>query len=260
MPSKPHLDDTPPLPDPDAYLGDIETVRPIVDPIVNPSSCDDDDLLQTARRRFFERYHQPVSRYLVGIMRDEQAAEELAQDFARGVLEKAFRGYNPERGRFRDYLKASLRNKVLDYWRKKSRQRMVAGLDEIEPVAKPTVELPRRGDLEDVVDAVYRRLKEIRQTATVSYYQVLLYSYKHPDATSEKMAAALTQDLKLAKPLSAMGVRKTLERARDKFAEFFILELIEHHDCTTRERLEERLAELRVLEICRASVARHFGG
>jgi DNA-directed RNA polymerase specialized sigma24 family protein len=61
------------------------------------------------------RYQRAVYRYLLGALRDLDAADELFQEFALRVAQGAFRRANPERGRFRDYLRTTLIHMVTDY-------------------------------------------------------------------------------------------------------------------------------------------------
>src|SRR5580765_3685129 len=64
------------------------------------------------------RYYGAVYRYMLGIVRDEELGMELTQEFATRFLRGDFKKANPERGRFRDFLKVSLRNLVMDHYRK----------------------------------------------------------------------------------------------------------------------------------------------
>jgi hypothetical protein len=47
-------------------------------------------------------YHRAVHRYLLGALRDEDAAEELFQEFALRFVRGDFRWADRGRGRFRD--------------------------------------------------------------------------------------------------------------------------------------------------------------
>ena len=62
-----------------------------------------------------QRYSGVVYRYLLGAVRDPDAAAELSQEFALRILRGAFRRADPSRGRFRDYLKTALIHLVDDY-------------------------------------------------------------------------------------------------------------------------------------------------
>ena len=61
------------------------------------------------------RYSGVVYRYLLGAVRDPDAAAELSQELALRILRGAFRHADPSRGRFRDYLKTALIHLVDDY-------------------------------------------------------------------------------------------------------------------------------------------------
>src|SRR5690606_11807256 len=66
-----------------------------------------------------ERHCGAVYRYLLGATRDEEAAEELFQEFALRFLRGDFANVRPERGRFRRYLKTVLINMVNDLHRER---------------------------------------------------------------------------------------------------------------------------------------------
>src|SRR5262245_20140358 len=75
-----------------------------------------------ARQEFMERYGGAVHRYLLGALRDAEAADELFQEFALRFLRGDFKHANPERGRFRDYLKTALFHLIGDYQRRQRAQ------------------------------------------------------------------------------------------------------------------------------------------
>jgi hypothetical protein len=68
-----------------------------------------------AQLRLLLRYGAAVNRYLLGALRDADAAEELGQEFAYRFIRGDFQGADPARGRFRDYLKAVLVRMVAQY-------------------------------------------------------------------------------------------------------------------------------------------------
>src|SRR5262245_44395342 len=74
-----------------------------------------------AKRQLLERYMKAVRRYLIGAVRDIEVAEELAQEFAvrfmRGDLHRA----DPNRGRFRDFVKGVLFHLIADHYRQQKR-------------------------------------------------------------------------------------------------------------------------------------------
>ena len=65
----------------------------------------DGDDAARARRDLVERYQGAAFRYLLGALRDVDAAEEVFQEFALRVVVGRFSGADAEKGRFRDYLR-----------------------------------------------------------------------------------------------------------------------------------------------------------
>src|SRR5262245_9673578 len=76
----------------------------------------------TARRELLRRYGGAAYRYLLGALRDRDAAEELSQEFALRFIRGDFRRADPARGHFRHFVKAALCNLIIDY-RKRQRRR-----------------------------------------------------------------------------------------------------------------------------------------
>src|SRR5437868_6131911 len=74
-----------------------------------------------AQRILMDRYCNAVHRYLLGALRDEEAADELFQEFALRFLRGDFKNTNAKRGRFRDYVKTVLINLVNDHHRLRKR-------------------------------------------------------------------------------------------------------------------------------------------
>jgi hypothetical protein len=68
------------------------------------------------------------------------------------------------------------------------------------------------------------------------------------------MADALSRQL--GKPLTAAGVRQTLHRAREKFADFLLDEVTHSLREPTSDQLEEELIIVGLLEYCRPALER----
>src|SRR5437660_9775525 len=63
------------------------------------------DLESRAQAALIERYQGAVYRYLMGILRDPDAADEVFQEFALRIVRGDFHKADPARGRFRHYVK-----------------------------------------------------------------------------------------------------------------------------------------------------------
>src|SRR5437868_15542112 len=61
-----------------------------------------------AQRVMMERYCTAVHRYLLGALRNQDAADDLFQEFALRFLRGDFARADATRGRFRDYLRTVL--------------------------------------------------------------------------------------------------------------------------------------------------------
>src|SRR5438046_847981 len=89
---------------------------------------DPEEAARAAQARMLERYGGAVRRYLLAATRDEDAADELGQEFAVRFLRGGLRGANPDRGRFRDYVKGVLIHLVANYHH--SGKKRIAQLDD----------------------------------------------------------------------------------------------------------------------------------
>ena len=211
---------------------------------------------QAAREALLRRYTGAVRRYLIAVVRDREAADDLAQEFALRFLRGDFRNADPGRGRFRDYVKMAVLNLVTDFHR---RQRTL-------PVAVPPEDL-NRADTAGPDDGVFREswrdelleraweaLAGVERETGRPLHTVLKFRATNPKASSTEMAAQIGE--RLGKPVTAVGVRQTLHRAREKFAELLLDAVADSLDAPTRERLGEELEDLGLLGYCRPVLER----
>src|SRR5262245_64935988 len=105
-----------------------------------------------AQWQLLERYGGAVHRYLLGAVREPEAAYDLAQEFAVIFLQGNLKGADPQRGRFRDYVKGVLRNLVAGHFRKA--QRRPAVLPDTLP--EPGVEDAPDGEMDRAFLACWR--------------------------------------------------------------------------------------------------------
>src|SRR5262249_41899724 len=78
---------------------------------------------------------------------------------------------------------------------------------------------------DDLLTQVWAALKAVEDQSGQPFFTVLRFRAEHPKASSEEMAEQLRE--LLGKPLTAAGVRQTLHRAREQFADR-LLEYIAH--------------------------------
>ena len=76
----------------------------------------------------------------------------------------------------------------------------------------------------------------------------------HPNLSSRELAIQL--GARLGKPMTALGVRQMLHRARERFADLLVEKVAQTLGGPTDERLEEELIDLELYEYCRVALRR----
>ena len=197
--------------------------------------------------RLVERYAGAVFRYLLGAVRDAEAAEELAQEFALRFLRGDFRRAHPERGRLRHYLKTVLVNLVNDHQR--ARQ---AGPGPL-PVDTPDRAAGAEGEpdftatwREELLERTWKSLGE----ANRSYHAALLLRVENPDMPSPELADALR--VQLGRNINAGLARKTIQRAQGKFAQLLLEEVKRTLETPSDAEVKAELEELNLLRYCQS--------
>lgn len=203
---------------------------------------------------FIQRYAPAIRNYLGALIKNPHDAEEVAQDFFLKALRHGFSGANPDRGRFRDYLKIAVRNAAMTHLRRRPTPQ--AGAFEIARLSVPD-EAARAADAEWVSD--WRRCTLERAWQALDKYQrrfpgnlyhtVLRLAADHAGEDSKALAARVAQAD--GRDFSAEAYRKQLSRARHMFAELLVLEIRQTLEKPTPERIEEELIEVGLMEYVR---------
>jgi RNA polymerase sigma-70 factor (ECF subfamily) len=219
---------------------------------------DQGDATTAAQRQLLLRYYGAVYRYLLGILRDTVAAEELTQDFAVRFLRGDFRRADPQRGRFRDFLKTALRHLAQDYWRKREKapahlaegsgQPIAAGSEENEECDKAFLDNWR----EELLAQTWKSLAAFQESSGQLSYAVLRCKVEQPQLHSADLAARL--GVHRGKPLTANGVRQLLYRARRKFAELLVEEVSRSLQTSDPATLGEELIALKLFTYCQTAL------
>src|SRR5205807_2109339 len=150
---------------------------------------------------------------------------------------------NPEKGRFRDFVKTSLFHLIVDHQNRRKRGAVALPVEEYDPPAAPELSCSDAQFLEswrnEILSRTWLALDAAGRDADRHYYRVLRFRAEHPEMSCAQMAERLTADL--GRPVKADWVRQTLKRSRDKFTELLLDELSRSLDNPTRERLEQEL-------------------
>lgn len=233
--------------DADERLSRMLTLWSVVLQAADPSAGE----AAAARERLLLRYRGAAYRYLLGAVRDPDAANDLCQEFAVRFLRGDFRRANPERGRFRDYVKTALVNLVNDHHRRRQAQPLPLAAD----VGAWAADVPSEADFisgwrEELLNQTWEALRQSQP----AYHAVLLLRVENEDMPSSEMAERLT--LQLGKPMTPENVRKTLQRAHAKFAELLLEQIADSLTDPTQEDLLDELRALDLLKYCRSALER----
>jgi len=238
--------------DPEMHLSRIETLWTVVCQAKNPEAA-----VRAAQTRMLERYGGAVRRYLLAATRDPEAAEELFQEFAVRFLRGGLRNASPELGRFRDYLKGVLIHLAADHHQRGKKKLVQLSPDHPEPAEESLAEQEQmflNGWRDELLARAWSALDAQERSSGQPFHTVLRYRAEHPEVSSLDMAEHLQEVL--GKRLTAAGVRQTLHRARDRFAELLLDEIAHGLQSPTGADLEEELIDLGLLQHCQSALQR----
>jgi RNA polymerase sigma-70 factor (ECF subfamily) len=221
----------------------------------------DHSSVQAAQQTLLDRYGGAVRRYALAALRNEDAADEISQEFALRFVRGDFAQADPERGRFRSFVKTVVYRLIVDFQRRQKKRQQ-------EGLIHSNVAVPEHGSEEAPTDdAIFRkswrdellsrcwkRLADDEEESGKPYYTVLQYRVAHPEERSTELAAGLSK--KFGKPINAGAVRVLLHRARDAFAEMLLDEVMDSLEVASLDDAEEELIELELLEYCRPALDR----
>ncbi len=215
----------------------------------------------TARLAFVQRYQRAAYRYLLGALRNPDAADELFQELALRFVRGDFRHADPQRGRFRNYLKTTLSHLVTDYHKRLRRQPQL--LDSSLPLTDNRASSEEEGDdpfltswREELLDLAWHKLERAQSCGGQPYYSILRYRAEHPQASSSEMAEQLSSSLQRPQPFTETSVRKSLQRAREQFADHLLDEVAASLQHPNIDDIEQELIELDLLRYCLTALQR----
>jgi Sigma-70 region 2 len=212
--------------------------------------------LITDPMKFVLRYAPAIRGYLQVLLPGPADVDEVIQEFLLSVVERGFTPDRVRRGRFRDYLIATVRYHAWRYLRRKKPGPLSD--EQAERLQAPEQAAP--GDSEWLAD--WRQCLLDRAWETLEFkqhrsagnwhYTVLKLTTDHPKTDSRTLAAQVGAD----PPLSAAAFRKQLSRARAAFALALVEDVERTLERPTPEAVMEELAEVGLLEYVRPYLKR----
>jgi RNA polymerase sigma-70 factor (ECF subfamily) len=228
--------------------------------VVRQAHGDQTDI-QSAQQTLLDCYGGAVRRYALAALRDEDAADEVFQEFALKFVRGDFGQADPERGRFRAFVKTVVYRLIVDHQRRQKKRRQ-EGLLHTNVPEQEAADSESDGDdalfraswRDELLARCWQRLADLEQQQGKPYHTVLRYRVDHPDLRSPELAEGLI--LLLGKPFNAGAVRVLLHRAREAFADLMLEEITDSLADGSLDEAERELIELDLLEYCRPALDR----
>jgi RNA polymerase sigma factor (sigma-70 family) len=206
---------------------------------------------------FVHRYAQAIQRYVGALVRNRHDAEEVVQEFFLRVAQQGC--IRPAlQGRFRDYLKAAVRNAALNHLsRNRAPKPIDCGLlqdslaDKSQAAADQVWTAEWRKAL---LERACRALEEHQRKSHGNLFHIVLNMLVDNPLDDSKTLAARTSAL-LGRPLRAEAFRKQVSRARRLLAKLLLKEVAQTLDDPTPQQLKDELIALALWEYIRPYLA-----
>src|SRR4051794_22809659 len=162
----------------------------------------DHTAVQSAQQRLLDRYGGAIRRYALSALRDEDAAEEVFQEFALKFIRGDFGKADPERGRFRAFVKTVVYRLIVDYQRRKKKLGREGAMH--SNIAEPAAGADeQQGDdalfetswRDELLARCWQKLADDEVESRKRYHTVLKYRVAHPDLRSPELAEGLSKEL-----------------------------------------------------------------
>lgn len=201
-----------------------------------------------AQMKVLANYLGVVQRYLRGALRDEHLAEELSQEFVLRLIRGDFGAIDPQRGRFRDYLKTVLFRMVANRQREQRTQGIA--LEQVHEPAAESDDDPAFNESwrSEILAMAWQGLAQLEARKRKPFHAVLQATLHDTETPAEVVAETLSA--KFGKKFSVGYVRKLRERARKKFAELIWEHVEQSLDRPTAADVEHELRAVGLWGYC----------
>ena len=237
----------------DSRLSRIETLWSVVKQASDQNQTD----AQSAQQQLLNQYGGAVRRYLLASLKDGEAADEVYQEFALRFVRGDFRNADPEKGRFRGFVKTVIFRLIVDYHRRCKRERYDELSDAHDPLTSPEDEREKEFTASwrsELLGQAWKLLQDRESSTGKPYYTVLRFRADHPEMRSPDIAKELS--IRLGREINAGNARVLVHRSRDMFADV-LLETVQHSLVNnTDDELEQELVSLDLLNYCKPAIER----
>ncbi len=214
-----------------------------------------------ARAELASRYAGAIYRYLKRLLSSPQDAEDVAQEISMLILNGSLSGADPQKGRFRDYMKTIVINAARAHKKKSARQNekgRTMDAETLESLAEPAVDQSVWEEClrDDLIAQAMKKLTQQDEQSGQFYAAVLSWKIQNPGVGADELAKFLT--FVSERSVTVENARKVLQRARQSLAEILvaIVRRTLPKDYDDQEPLIEQLSALGILEVCRNALGR----
>jgi hypothetical protein len=209
---------------------------------------------------FVLRYAPAVNRYVRALINDVHDSDDVVQDFLVQTVSRPFTPEQIRRGRFRDYLKAVLRNAAISHFRRNAR-RPISASDDLASIASDIDASADREWLTEWRDCLLRRAwqaLELHENAAPDgiAYTTLRLATDHPEESSASLAARA--EAMTGRSVGVVVFRKQLSRARRHFAQMIVNEIRQTLKQGSAEDVVEELHDLGLMGFVRDHLPEPF--
>jgi hypothetical protein len=207
---------------------------------------------------FVHHYGCAIQRYLGALLSNPFDAEEVAQEFFLRVSQHGFIRTREVGGRFRDYLKAAVRNAALSFVRRRRSLKptnfgiLQATIPDGRQLAADQIWIAEYRLC--LLDRACRALEKHEDSCQGNLFHTVLTMVVDNPLDDTNTLATRTSAL-IGRPVRAEAFRKQISRARRKLARLIVQEVAETLDSPTSEQIREELIELALWEYVRDFVA-----
>jgi RNA polymerase sigma-70 factor (ECF subfamily) len=222
-------------------------------PLVNQAHLGAPEQRTQARQQLLQRYDRAVRAYLVKVLRNPDAADEVYQEFALRVVRGDLQRADPSRGRFRNFVKTTIYHLIVDYQRREKARPRLRQESDPEPIWEPP-ELAQMDQAllhswrEEFLVRGWQLIEKAEQEGGSPHHSVLRVRIENPDLKSPELAEALSK--RLGKPVTAVNWRKMLDRARHELSVKLLEQVVAARAPQTRADLLEELTDLGLSDVC----------
>jgi len=234
----------------DPRLSQIETLWSVV----RQAHSDESEETSHARAQLIERYSDAIQRYLMACLINQDAVDEVFQEFSLRFVRGDFSNVSADKGRFRSYIKTVIYHLVADYGRRKKKYAATALEHEsmLAGDADEGIQLDEQFQTswrDSLLGKGWEELKRNEEETGKAWHTVLSARAENPQLKSPELAALVSE--KVGREVTAGNLRVLVHRARERFAEILI-ELVRDSLATTdEESLEHELIDLNLWQYCK---------